>query len=207
MGSQETATAIGDRQAGYTLVELMVTLLCVAIITTMVSLMLLSAYRSESRVSAMSQANSQVTQAFTQLDSEIRYASDINVPGQDSSSPPNYFVEFQSNWTESSESYPQCTEVEYDNSTGVLQQQTWLLVNAGTVAPGTWQVIASGLKTDLSTDPFSLSDTTVPWQLAVSISSTSGVGATAETAQSSFAFTALNTTGESSSTGVCGGTP
>lgn len=203
-GSQETPTAIADRQAGFTLVELMVTSLCLIIVTTMVFLTLVSAYGSESRVSAISQASSQITQAFMQLDSEIGYASDI----QYGSSGSNYFVWFQSPGTTTSQDEPQCTEIEYNNSTGVLQQQSWWPTSAA--APGTWRVIASGLETNLSTDPFSWGSGTgpagtAPWQLAVTLASTSGAGTTAETAHSSFTITALNTNQNSSSTSVCGG--
>ena len=46
-------------------------------------------------VQATSQASSQVTLAFMALDGEIRYAADINEPGQDTSNPPNYYVEIR----------------------------------------------------------------------------------------------------------------
>ena len=165
---------------------------------------LASSYGAESQALASSRASSQVTLAFLALDSEIRYASEINVPGQDSSTPPNYYVEFQSSWNTNAQDEPQCTQLEYNNAGGELEQRSWYV---GGTAPAGWQVLASSLKTSVSSDPFSLSDAASPWQLSMTIGSVVSSGSTEGAAQSSFTITAVDTTASSTSQNVCGGTP
>ena len=147
-----------------------------------------------------------MTLAFMTLDGEIRYATDINEPGQDSYNPPDYYVEFESDWTQSTEGYSRCTQLEY-TSTGNLQQRSWSAT--GPVPTGGWQLLASGLQTTpAATNPFSLSTPQgSPWQLSITISAVSGTGSSKGTAQSSFTITSLDTTANSTSQGVCGGTP
>jgi len=191
-------------EAGFTLVELLVVMPFLLIVTGLAFSTLASAYTAETQNLAASQASSQVTLAFMALDSEMRYASAINVPGQDSSSPPNYYVEFQSSWKTNAQDAPDCTQLEYNNSNGELQQRSWYL---GGTAPTGWQVLATALQTSVSSDPFTLSDAASPWQLSMTMSSVVSSGATEGTAQSSFTITALDTTASSASQNVCGGTP
>lgn len=189
--------APADREAGFTLVELLVVVPLLLVVTTLVLSTLMTAYAAESKVQATSQASSQVTTAFMELDNEIRYAADINVPGTYNN---NYYVEFESAWTQNaSQAQSLCTQLEYSTSNGTLQQRSWL---SNASAPSTWQPLATGLKTSLGTDPFSLSaPATSLWQLSIALSSATGA------AQSSFTITALDTTTSSTSQGVCGGTP
>jgi len=189
---------------GFTLVELMVVLPFLLIVTTLVLSTVVTAYGAESRVQSTSQSSSQVTLAFLSLDDEVRYATDINQPGQDSSSPANYYVEFESDWNTNSQGEPGCTQLEYNNSGGELQQRSWYV---GATIPTGWQVLASALTTSISTDPFVLSDQAAPWQLSFKISSAAVDGGSTGNAQSSFTITALNTSSNSSSSNVCGGTP
>ena len=191
------------RRHGFTLVELLVVMPFLLIVTTIVGSTVVTAYGAESSVQATAQSSSQVTLAFLALDSEVRYASDIQV-GQDSSSPPNYYVEFDSDWNTDTQGEPECSQLEYNNSTGTLDQKTWY--SDGTIPSG-WQVLASGLETSITADPFSLGDSGSPWTLTISISSVISSGSEAGTAQSSFTLTALNTSSSSSNSGVCGGTP
>jgi type II secretory pathway pseudopilin PulG len=197
-------TRVERTEDGFTLVELMVVLPFLLIVTTLVMSTLVTAYGAESRVQSTSQSSGQVTLAFLSLDDEVRYATDINQPGQDTSSPPNYYVEFESDWNTNSQSEPDCTQLEYNNSAGKLQQRSWYV--GGTIPTG-WQVLASSLKTSISTDPFTLSNRAAPWQLSFKISSAAvDLGSTGN-AQSSFSITALNTSSNSSSSNICGGTP
>jgi hypothetical protein len=179
------------------------------IVTSLVMWTLVSAYGGASQVQNTSNASSQVTLAFMTLDDEVRYAADINLQGQYSS---NYYVEFESDWTQNTTpAESTCTGLEYDNSTGQLLQRSWL-INAS--PPTGWQVLASGLQTSISTDPFTVLapgvtgyDQGSPFQLSVTLSALSGAGSSKGTAQSSFTITALDTTENSVDTGVCQGTP
>lgn len=194
--------ALAPAEAGFTLVELMVVLPILVVVMILVLSTLVTAYGAESGVQATTEASSQVTLAFMQLDSELRYAADINQPGSYNN---NYYVEFESSWTQSTQGQALCTQLEYNNASGTLQQRSWL---ANATAPTGWQVLASGLKTSVSADPFSLSAPSAsPWQLSVVLSSVMSAGHSSGTAQSSFTITALDTTTSSTSQGVCGGTP
>ncbi len=200
-------------EAGFTLVEILIVIPVLIVVTSLVLTTLMSAYGAESRVQSTAQASSQVTLAFMALDTGIRYAADINQPGQDSDSPPDYFVEFQSDWTQDTqtqitEGQPVCTQVEYDNSTGELLQRSWDADDSVPTGSTGWEVLASELKTPLSSDPFSLSTPqSSPWQLTVAISAVVGSGSSKGTAQSDFTITSLDTTSSSSDEGICGGTP
>jgi type II secretory pathway pseudopilin PulG len=193
---------VAQPEAGFTLVELLIVMPFLLIVTTLMMVTLTTAYGAASQVQSTSNASSQVTLAFMTLDSEIRYAADINEPGADSSNPPNYYVEFESSW----ETNPTCTQLEYANSTGQLLQRSW---TPPASAPTGWQILASGMQTSISSDPFSLADPQgSPWQLSVGpIWAVSGTGSTKGKAESSFTVTALDTTENSVSQGVCGGTP
>lgn len=183
----------GDaREAGLTFIEVLVVVPFLIIVTMLVFVTLTSAYVAQSRVQGTDKASSQVTLAFMQLDSEIRYATNIGTPVPDSNSPPDYFVKFELPATQSTQGQPTCTQVEY-TSTGNLQQRSWL-ANASVPTAG-WQVMASGLETTpLSTAPFSLSDPAypTPWQLSMNLTAPSGTKAAA--VQSSFTITSLDTT-------------
>jgi hypothetical protein len=195
---------------------------------------------TERRVTNAGQASSQVTEAFMTLDGEVRYAADISTPAESVAAPyaSDYWVEFESDWTISSQGSAQCTQLEYNTAAGTLRQRTWLLNNSavsGATPPASgWQMLASGLATAPSGNPFSLSKTepnllnpstpsttvpvsptttvaqetaATPWQLTLSLSSTQGYGTQAESAQSSFTISALDITSNSTTTDVCGGNP
>jgi len=200
---QGQSTLAAQSEAGFTLVELLVVMPFLLIVTALVMWTLVTAYGAQSQVQNTSNASSQVTLAFMALDGEIRYAANINQPGADSNN--NYYVEFESAWTQNTQGQPTCTQLEYANSAGELLQRSWL---ANASAPTGWQVLASGLQTSISNDPFSLSaPQSSPWQLSVTLSAVSGTGSTKGRANSAFTITALDTTGSSSDTDVCGGTP
>jgi type II secretory pathway pseudopilin PulG len=201
---QTSRTPVARSEDGFTLVELLVVMPFLIIVTTLVLTTVVTAFAAESRVQATSQSSSQVTLAFLALDGETRYASDINQPGQDTNNPPNYYVEFESDWNTNAQDEPECTQVEYNNSSGNLEQRSWY---SGGSVPSGWQVLASGMETSVSTNPFSLSDVESPWQLTTTLTSQASAGSITGTAQSSFTSTALNTNADSTDENVCGGTP
>jgi type II secretory pathway pseudopilin PulG len=194
------ARSAADAERGLSLVELLVTMFCLAAVMTIVYMVITLSYNAEARVSNTSRANNEIVTAFMRLDGEIRYAADINQPGQDSNK--NYWVEYESDWPSTG---PKCNQLEYDNTNGVLQERSWPLTGSPSA---NWQPLASGLQTSVGTDPFSLATPgTSLWQLTVTLKSTYGSGPVAESTHSSFTITALDISGNSSSTNVCGGNP
>lgn len=231
MRSADRIDAAEDSDSGFTLVELLVAMFVMVIVLTIVMQAMTGwVVNTERRTSLSDQASDQIEEAFTTLDSEVRYAANINQPGSTTDgSSSDYWVEFESDWTSS----PECTQLEYDTPLGVLQQRTWLL-SQGTTPPSTvgWQVLASGLSTSITTSPFTLSTTsptslrspsapttttpssgtqttgTPPYQLGIALSSTLGKGTQSGSAQTSFTISAINVTATSiTNQVVCGGTP
>jgi len=201
-GEPEGSIGRGDSEAGFTLVELLVVMPALLIVTSLAMVTLVTAYKSGSIVQSTSSSSNQVDLAFITLDGEVRYAADINTPGADSG---NYYVEWESDWTQNTLGYSQCTQLEY-TTTGVLQQRSWDASDS--VPTAGWNTLASGLQTGISSDPFSLSTTQgTPWQLTISLTALSGSGRTAASTQSKFTITSLDTDSSSVSSGVCGGTP
>ncbi len=210
--------------SGFSLIELMVAMAIFTIVMTIVFGTMGWVVNSEGQVAAVSQSSAQVNAAFMQLDTEVRYAADINQPGTYGG---DYWVEMESDWTVSSLGAPRCTQLEYDTTTGTLQQRTWLLgASVPSLASAQWEVLATGLSTAPQANPFVLvlaaptlptpgtTGVTIPvgggatpWRLTVTLASSAGAGNTAATSQSSFTMSALNVTGSSTNLNVCGGTP
>jgi type II secretory pathway pseudopilin PulG len=186
-------------------VELLVVMPFLLIMSGLVMWTLATAYGAQSQVQNASNASSQVTLAFMQLDSEIRYAADINTPWQSSN---NYLVAFESDWKQNAQGQSLCTQLKYDTSTGRLLQGSWY---PPATAPTGWQVLASGLQTSVPIDPFSLSTPQgSPWLLSIGtqnapIWAVGGTGLSTGKAESRFTIAALDTTSSSKDQGVCGG--
>jgi prepilin-type N-terminal cleavage/methylation domain-containing protein len=153
-------------ESGFTLIELLVAMTVMVIIMTLVFASINGwLVNSERRVTNMGNASSAVEEAFMTLDGELRYAADISIPAKSMTSPytGDYWVEFESDWTISSQASAQCTQLEYNTAAGTLQQRSWLLNSATTsgASPSTtgWRLLASNLSTALTTNPFSLAQT------------------------------------------------
>lgn len=153
---------------GFTLLELLIAMFIMAIVFTIVMQAMTGwVVNTERRDTQSDGAQDQIEQAFQTLDSEVRYAYVIDTPAESTTTAGDvgdYWVEFESDWTATSQSSPTCYQVEYVTSTGVLQQRSWL----GTGSPPTsaaWRTLATGLASapsgsGLSTgNPFSLTKT------------------------------------------------
>jgi prepilin-type N-terminal cleavage/methylation domain-containing protein len=153
-------------ESGFSLIELLMTMTVMVIIMTGVMVSMNGwVVNSERRVTNLSQASSAIEEAFMTLDGEVRYAADIGTPAESMTSPYTgvYWVEFESDWTVSSQGSAKCTQLEYNTTAGALQQRTWLVngtAPTGATPPATgWQVLASGLSTAPASNPFSMSET------------------------------------------------
>jgi prepilin-type N-terminal cleavage/methylation domain-containing protein len=147
--------AQGGSDAGFSLVEVMVTMAVMAVVMVLFTAAILQAYRTSTTAESISAAQSQLHRAFQRFDKELRYASWIAQPGQVGTA---WYVEF------AAADGAQCRQLRFetspsirpDNATdgrGVLQLISWR--SDTPPATGTsGQTVASQLLTDGVAAPF-----------------------------------------------------
>jgi prepilin-type N-terminal cleavage/methylation domain-containing protein len=185
-----------ERDEGFTLIELMVSVVVLGIFMSVATGGFINLFQTASRTQALADAQQQLGIAFNRLDREIRYASGISTPGFVGAEP---FVEFRTTYTGS----PVCTQLRVRPTTGQLQQRTWTQ-GTGTVTPSPWTQLATNVTT--TTQPFTLTaaDATFNFQrLGISLTTMAGGVVTTGTRQFSASFTALNTSLNTDSSTAC----
>jgi prepilin-type N-terminal cleavage/methylation domain-containing protein len=185
-----------ERDAGFTLVELLVSIVVLGIFMSMATAGFLNMFKTQNRTQALADAQRQLSLAFNQLDREIRYSSGISAPGLVGSEP---YVEFLTTNSGS----PICTELRLRPTTGQLQQRTWTQ-STGTITPSPWTQLATNITT--TTQPFvlTIADATLNFQrLGISLTATAGGVVTSVTRQFTATFTALNTSLNTDSSTAC----
>lgn len=198
-----------EHDAGFTLLELTVTMLILALVLIVALRSFSTIFASQTRQTSMSSAQQQLSLAFIALDREVRYAQGITQPD---SSGGSYYVEFEYLPPAGAS---QCAELQYSPTAGTLSQRTWSVpVNNAAPSPGAWNVLANSLTT--AGQPFSLvnqvgSDTTDNFadmeQLQIGLGAAAGKGSGQGTATSTAIFTAINTTTNQATTVCTGVTP
>lgn len=179
--------------AGFTLLELMVSLAILSVAMSIFMTGLIQFFRSTSKIESASIAQSQVETAYDRLDREIRYASALSVEGVVNG---DHYFEYR---TENSGT-SMCTQLRLRVADQQLQRRTW--VDGPTPITATpWIPLASGIT---GTHPFTFipADGTYEWQrLAIDLSAAAGGNATSKPLK--VTFTALNTSRSTSSIDVC----
>ena len=188
--------APGDE--GYSLIEVMMAMLCMSILMTLVTSAVIQIYHSVNGVDALSSAQTQVDTTFGRLDKELRYARGISNPGTVGGDP---YVEYLL----SVDSVDTCVELRLHTATGELQRRQWTK-NQTPLAPTGWQTLASSVT---ATTPFTVTPAdskTVDGfryqRLTLNVISVTGGGAAQSEAsgragahrETNVTFTALNTT-------------
>ena len=188
--------APGDE--GYSLIEVMMAMLCMSILMTLVTSAVIQIYHSVNGVDALSSAQTQVDTTFGRLDKELRYARGISDPGTVGGDP---YVEYLL----SVDSVDTCVELRLHTATGELQRRQWTK-NQMPLAPTGWQTLASSVT---ATAPFTVTpadsktlDGFRYQRLTLNVTSVAGGGAGQSAAagragadrQTDVTFTALNTT-------------
>lgn len=192
---------MGRRRAadeGYSLIEVLMGMVCMSILMTLVTSAIIQIYHSVNSVDAASAAQSQIDTTFVRLDKEIRYARGVSNPGTvDGDQYVEYLLDVDSVDT--------CVELRLHNATGELQRRQWLK-NQTPTAPTGWQTLASSIS---ATTPFTVTPaqsdlpTDVRYQrLTVDIFSTTGGGPGQNSSaaragarrETDVTFAALNTT-------------
>jgi prepilin-type N-terminal cleavage/methylation domain-containing protein len=187
-----------ENDEGYTLIELMMAMLCMSILMSLVTGAIIQIYHAVNGVDALSAAQSQVDTTFVRLDKEIRYARGISDPAIVSGDP---YVEYLL----SVDSVDTCVELRLHTATGELQRRQWTK-NVTPLTPTGWQTLASSVT---ATTPFTVTPpdtnslTGFRYQrLNLNIISVTGNGAAQSEAsgragaqrQTNVTFTALNST-------------
>ena len=130
---------------GYSLIEVMMAMVCTSILLTLVTSAIIQIYHSVNSVDAVSAAQSQVDATFSRVDREVRYARGISDPGKVNGDP---YVEYLL----SVDSVDTCVELRLHTATGELQRRTWTK-NQALLAPTGWQTLASSVT---ATKPFAV---------------------------------------------------
>ena len=156
---------------------------------------ILQVYRSLDKTDSDYVAASQVNQAFSTLDREIRYARGVSTPATVSG---DYYVEYLVQL----DNVDTCVELRRSTSAGQLQRRTWAQ-GVTPIAPTAWKVLAANVT---GTTPFTVSAmdkqnlTGYRFQrLTVNFTSTSGGGGSGSSRQTVVTFSALNATAQESS--------
>ena len=161
-------------------------------------------YSSANHAQAVAATSGQLGFAFDRLDTEVRYASFLSTPGQDSNDHNNWYVEMQN----TNVSPATCLQLRVDQVSQQLQERSWL--DGGQA--GAWTTLASyitnGGTAAGATQPFIVYAATSTVKSAeLTVNLTSAQDATREGAQStsSVTLTALNTSQSTPASGLCTG--
>jgi type II secretory pathway component PulJ len=158
---------------GYSLIEVMMAMVCTSILLTLVTSAVIQIYHSVNSVDAVSAAQSQIDTTFGRLDKEIRYARAISDPGTVGGDP---YVEYLLDVN----SVDTCVELRLRTATGELQRRQWVK-NQAPLVPTAWQTLASSVTAAkpfavTSAAPVQLTDS--PYQrLTLDVTSVTGGGA------------------------------
>ena len=177
--------------AGFTLIEMLVTLSVMSVVMVMVTGAVLLAGSTSARVDSTGIAQSQVTTAFMTLDRQVRWASAISQPGSVGS---DNYVEFLT----PDGSASRCYQLRFNRTVSQVQERSW---PQGTTTFSAWQPLASGVTAASFQLPAAVGNATLA-RLTVSVTAAAGGAKGVVTATTALTFTALNST-SSSATSVC----
>jgi type II secretory pathway component PulJ len=162
--TRRRTTAPPDRgDAGFSLIDVMVTMGLMSVVMVVFTAAILQAYRTSGKAESISIIQSQLRIAFQRFDRELRYASWIAQPGQVGTA---WYVEWAG--YDGSQCYqlrletaPASSQEGPNNAHGVLQLLTWPRTTPPAVnAPR--QTIATNLVAPDSSGPFERQDAGVP---------------------------------------------
>lgn len=189
--------------SGFTLIETVVGMVVMSIFLAMFTGSVVMMFGSSNHSQAVAHSAQEISNAFTKLDRQVRYASYVGEPGQDPNDGNNWYVEFENTNTDPA----MCYQLRVDQSSDTLQQRSW----SGSGTPSAWQQLATGVLNGGGSGadaPFALTPATatVPSaELTVHLVTGEGSGSNAAQSESSMAFTALNSTVTTPIRGFCAG--
>ena len=140
-------TAGGGREAGFTLVELLVAMGVFAVLMTLALTAVVGMTRVTTRVQNVGDASDRLRQAFLTLDRQARYADAVNFPGASGGA---WWVEMHTPATDAAAA--RCTQWRYTPTTHRLEQRSW--ADGSLPTAGTWRTVADRMLGDAQ--PFAL---------------------------------------------------
>jgi prepilin-type N-terminal cleavage/methylation domain-containing protein len=197
------------RDAGFTLMEMMVGMALMGVFLTMFGGAITMMYASANKSESLNDTTAQLNQAFNRLDNSVRYASAITAPGKGAAPASDWYVEFQTSNTPT----VVCTQLRINQASAQLQQRTWAVANGAASPVSDWVPLASnlvngnaaaGVSQPFAFIPASTTAPAAPYQgLQILLQSQTGGGTTATISTSKSTFVALNTTATTPITGIC----
>jgi prepilin-type N-terminal cleavage/methylation domain-containing protein len=189
---------LGARDAGITLIEVVVSMTIMAIIMVIFSSSVTRMFGAANRTESQSVAQSQINTLFLRLDKEIRYASGISLPKDVSGT---WYAEYLTTNTGTA----LCTQLRL-TPTGTLSRRTWVKKESAAPEPTPWTPLAEGVAAPAGGQPFTLlaADATSNFhRLRVTLTAAAGAGASATARDTTITFTALNTSLSTTSSATC----
>lgn len=140
----------GAADAGFTLVEYTVAMAIFTVVIAITAGGIAMMARDVVKTTNLSTSTDQIRQAFTRLDRQVRYASQVNFPGKNSAGT-SWYVEFLA---PNGEGVPTCYQWRVDTAADVLQLRSWPGPPAAeaTTAPP-WTTVASNVANSPTADP------------------------------------------------------
>ncbi len=201
----ERWNAAGDREAGFTMLEVMVSMSLMSFFMVMFTGAILQMYNVSNKTDAITNSSTQLNIAFQRIDKQVRYAAAISPPNQTRSALGGWYVEF----VNTTSGIDACYQLRVLG--GTLQERSW----SGTpsVAP-TWVPLASGIVMPTVT-PFifaTAAGSQTSQRLKVTLTASAGSNKSGATSQTAVTFAAMNSGQVSSSTNdgsslICQNTP
>jgi hypothetical protein len=178
------------RDDGYSLAELVISMALMSVVTALFTTGIVQVYQAQNYTDDVTETSLQIHNAFIRLDSDVRYAAGISVPGTVGGV---QYVEY----VVSNTGTDVCTQLRLTTD-GQLQ----LRRRSGTASPTPWSVLASQLVSPVSFARVpATANGNAYQQLAVTLTAQPAGRPTQES--SSYTFTALNTSLDTSSDTVC----
>lgn len=199
-----TRRAVSLNDAGTSLIELVVAMVIMSIFLTLFTTAILMMTRSQNKVESVNATSTQLNQAFLALDKTVRYSAAISPPGVSTAGGTGYwYVELRTTSTGSE----MCTQLRLNTSSRQLERRSWAPANLPQIAPS-FAPLASFITNTASAQPFVLLDPALNkiaayQQLTINLTSVSGSGNFQSTSNSSFTFSALNSTVPAPTSPVC----
>jgi prepilin-type N-terminal cleavage/methylation domain-containing protein len=156
-GLVRRARAARDGAAdGFTMVELMVSIILLAVISATFLAATNSIYAGIHKQQGITDAADGNRRAFELLDKQVRYASAINTPGTGSDG--NFYIEYM--WSQSTGSLDAvtCSQWRLNPTTDLLQYRSWASGSTPSPTPS-WTTVDTGVTN--STTPFALLGPTI----------------------------------------------